>query len=333
MTTTDQPQGGQPITIPDPKSPLNRALAAAQAEVRDPTRSKSGQVRGRTDYTYAGLDDLLEAVRPVFARHGIAIAQPIVHRDGKPFIVSQLRHESGEVLESSWELRNGGTPQDRGSEITYARRYTLEGLTGVAATADDDGREASDRTGGDRNDNRNEGRDDGSREQRQEPQGVQYDEDAVVRQLAPFGLTLDEANWWSASRTRSGLPLHKLEPVPLAKALGFFLSEDGAGQVKAGLEEIRAELQRCFFAKWTLLYPTPLKKDGASDEDRERAEARSESDRKAVMKRWYGVESVKVIPIRQALKGDRSIGWLRDVPVNEFESAVLETLRAVQDAA
>jgi hypothetical protein len=40
-----------------------------------------------------------------------------------------------------------GTPQYRGSELTYARRYTLEGLTGVAATVDDDGAGASEQKG------------------------------------------------------------------------------------------------------------------------------------------------------------------------------------------
>jgi hypothetical protein len=119
-------------------SPLSAALAAAQVELRDPERNKSGQVRGRADYRYAGLDDLLRAIRPVLARHGIAISQPIRLVDGGPVLVTQLRHGSGEVLESVWPLAWTGGPQERGSEITYGRRYTLEALVGVAATEDDD---------------------------------------------------------------------------------------------------------------------------------------------------------------------------------------------------
>lgn len=125
-------------------SPIAAALAAAQAELRDPGRNKTGQIRGRNDYKYAGLDDLLQAIRPVLAKHGIAISQPIRQIDGKTFVVSELRHAGGEVLSSAWELKPGGTPQERGSELSYGRRYSLEALVGVAASADDDGALASD---------------------------------------------------------------------------------------------------------------------------------------------------------------------------------------------
>jgi hypothetical protein len=123
---------------------LASALAAAQVEMRDPTRNKTASVPNRPTRHYAGLDDIFEAVRPVLARHGLAITQPIRYIDGRPFIVSTLLHGlSGQSVESSWELTSKGDPQTRGSEITYARRYTLEGLVGVAATEDDDGADAS----------------------------------------------------------------------------------------------------------------------------------------------------------------------------------------------
>jgi hypothetical protein len=119
---------------------LAGAMAAAQAEMKDPTRNKTANVPNRPVRHYAGLDDLLEAVRPVFARHGIAITQPVEYREGRPFLVSRLLHgPSAQSLESAWELTAKGSAQDRGSELTYARRYTLEGLVGAAATEDDDG--------------------------------------------------------------------------------------------------------------------------------------------------------------------------------------------------
>lgn len=119
------------------RSPIAAALAAAQAELHDPERNKSGQVRGRSGYKYAGLDDLLRAIRPVLASHGLAITQRILV-DGAPILSTELRHEGGEVLSSCWPLSWTGGPQERGSELTYARRYTLEALVGVAATDDDD---------------------------------------------------------------------------------------------------------------------------------------------------------------------------------------------------
>lgn len=120
------------------RSPLAVALAAAQGELQDPERSKKGQVRGRSDYRYAGLDDLLRVLRPVLSRHGIAVTQRQVQDDHGTLLVTELRHASGEVLSSSWRLTCTGGPQERGSEITYGRRYTLEGLVGVAPTEEDD---------------------------------------------------------------------------------------------------------------------------------------------------------------------------------------------------
>lgn len=119
------------------------ALAAAQAELQDPPRNKMGQVRNGRASTYAGLDDLLQSARPVLSRHGLAVTQLVEVRDGTSYLVSKLIHGSGDSLESLWQLSCTGSAQERGSELTYARRYTLEGLLGVAATDDDDGGGAS----------------------------------------------------------------------------------------------------------------------------------------------------------------------------------------------
>ena len=121
-----------------PTSPLTAALAAAQAEVTDPARTKTVTVPNRPPRTYAGLDDLLQAVRPVFARHGIAIVQTVELLGESWVLATQLRHTSGEVIVSYWPLTWAGGPQDQGARLTYARRYSLEAACGVAATDDDD---------------------------------------------------------------------------------------------------------------------------------------------------------------------------------------------------
>jgi hypothetical protein len=119
-------------------SPLAAALAAAQLEMTDPPRTKTMRVPGRPERKYAALDDLLKTVRPVLGRHGLAITQLIEQVDGRSYVVTQLRHGGGEVLQSRWELTQKGSPQDRGSDLTYGRRYSLEALVGCAATEDDD---------------------------------------------------------------------------------------------------------------------------------------------------------------------------------------------------
>lgn len=131
-------------TIPDAPtaSPLTAALAAAQAELNDPVRAKLMRVPGRPDRMYAGLDDLLKTVRPVLAKHGIAIVQTVEPLGDQLALCTQLRHASGEVITSHWPLKWGGGPQDQGSALSYGRRYTLEAICGVAATSDDDAEDA-----------------------------------------------------------------------------------------------------------------------------------------------------------------------------------------------
>lgn len=120
---------------------LATALAAAQAEISDPARNKQAKIPGRTKYRYAGLDDLLQAIRPVLGRHGIAFVQAMEVREGGVVVlVTKLLHgPSDEEQVSEYLLSWTGKPQDKGSELTYARRYSLEALAGVAATMDDDG--------------------------------------------------------------------------------------------------------------------------------------------------------------------------------------------------
>ncbi len=127
----------------DTPRPIAKALAAAQGEIADPIRSKEMKVPGRPSRMYAGLDDLFRAVRGPLTKHGIAVTQAIEHRDGRTFLVSRLLHESGDSLSSEWELDWKGGPQDKGSALTYAKRYTLSGLCGVADVDDDDAESVS----------------------------------------------------------------------------------------------------------------------------------------------------------------------------------------------
>lgn len=122
---------------------LAAALSAFQGAVKDPARSRKGQVRGRADYTYVPLDDLLQSVRPLLAAHGLAVSQPVVVEGDRVCLRTILLHTSGERLESTFPLPWSGGAQERGSELTYARRYSLEAVLGVAPSEeDDDGRTA-----------------------------------------------------------------------------------------------------------------------------------------------------------------------------------------------
>lgn len=87
---------------------------------------------------FATLGNISKTVLPRLAQHGLSFtAMPTLH-EGKFVLYYALSHTSGDKLEGFYPL-NDGNDQARGSSITYARRYVLAAITGVAAEDDDDG--------------------------------------------------------------------------------------------------------------------------------------------------------------------------------------------------
>ena len=124
-------------------SELNKALIAFQAEVRDPVKDASNpHFKSR----YADLHSVLVAVRPVLARHGLAITQTISVREGQvhPLLETTLLHSSGAYFNSTVPLAvTKAGPQEFGSVMSYLRRYSLMALLGIAGADDDDDGEAA----------------------------------------------------------------------------------------------------------------------------------------------------------------------------------------------
>jgi hypothetical protein len=127
---------------------LNKALAALQAEMPKITTNKTARVRSekaKYDHDYADLDAITYAIMPLLGKHGLAFtAFPTLNDDGHFVFAYTLLHESGEERHGQYPLPTTGTPQSIGSAITYARRYCLSAVTGIAAGGDDDGDAARD---------------------------------------------------------------------------------------------------------------------------------------------------------------------------------------------
>ena len=92
--------------------------------------------------TYATLSSVIDATRPVLARHKIAILQLATSEGKTARVETRLIHESGEWISatSTAEARDA-SPQSIGSAQTYLRRYGLQAIAGIAAE-DDDGEAA-----------------------------------------------------------------------------------------------------------------------------------------------------------------------------------------------
>ncbi len=113
------------------------ALVAAQGDLTNPPKDKTANT-GTFKYAYADLAGILDHVRPILARHGLAVTQDVRMEDGRLLIHTRLLHKSGESLDYGPLAGTVGSKwQDVGSGITYARRYALQAVLGIAADEDD----------------------------------------------------------------------------------------------------------------------------------------------------------------------------------------------------
>lgn len=128
---------------------LAAALAKVQANLPELERDRTVTVetkRGEPySYSYATLANLSKVALPLLAQHGLAFtAMPGTGADGKMCLRYHLLHESGESLTGEFPLSGEGGIQMIGGRITYARRYCLAAVIGIAADEDDESRLAQD---------------------------------------------------------------------------------------------------------------------------------------------------------------------------------------------
>lgn len=124
---------------------LAEALSAFQGELKP---AKKDEVNPFFKSKYADLASIYEVIREPLAKHGLSVAQlPYVWNDDKVILTTMLLHSSGEWLSSELLVTpvKANDPQSMGSALTYARRYALGAILGVAAEEDDDAETASGR--------------------------------------------------------------------------------------------------------------------------------------------------------------------------------------------
>jgi ERF superfamily len=126
---------------------LASALAKAQAELVNPEKSLTATIRsGRPgererSFRYAPLASGLDIVRKTLGQHEIATVQTtaIDKETGVVNLSTMLAHASGEWIASDWPVcgvAETANPQRMGAALTYARRYALFTLVGIAGEDD-----------------------------------------------------------------------------------------------------------------------------------------------------------------------------------------------------
>ena len=124
---------------------LAEALAKAQGEM---AAAKKDSTNPFYHSKYADLAQIVEAIRKPLSDNGLAISQ-LVQPDAEAAVIETiLMHQSGEWLSSIIQLKPVKTdPQGIGSALTYARRYALGAIVGLATEEDDDAESAMGRDG------------------------------------------------------------------------------------------------------------------------------------------------------------------------------------------
>jgi hypothetical protein len=124
---------------------LNAALVQLQGNLPRVAKGETGTIPGKDgkqgySYRYADLADVSAAILPLLAKCGLAFTALPDMLNGAFGLSYQLRHVSGEQASGFYPLPDPArtTPQQVGSAITYARRYSLCAVTGVAPDGDDD---------------------------------------------------------------------------------------------------------------------------------------------------------------------------------------------------
>src|SRR3954453_21297125 len=132
------------------------ALAKAQIELTNPEKSLTAIIHSPfpreadRSFRYASLSSGLDLVRKSLGRHEIATVQTTSIDEGAGLIrlTTTLAHSSGEWLASDWPVcpvSETAAPRRMGAALTYARRYALFTLVGIAG---DDDLDAPDLNGG-----------------------------------------------------------------------------------------------------------------------------------------------------------------------------------------
>lgn len=106
---------------------------------------------GKKTYKYLNLATILKTIKPVFEKHGLAFSQRVTFdntgeaRQVIGTVETIIFDDEEQMVACSYPFFVTGDPQQVGSAITYARRYSLYAVLGIFPDKDDDGAYAKQR--------------------------------------------------------------------------------------------------------------------------------------------------------------------------------------------
>jgi len=121
---------------------LFKAMAEFQKEVEQPKKDADNPF---FKSKYVPLENVIDAIHKAGSKHGLSEITYPVQSDGQVGVGVIITHSSGQYMKLPPVLLkpDKNTPQGIGSAITYARRYALSAVFGIASETDDDGNSIS----------------------------------------------------------------------------------------------------------------------------------------------------------------------------------------------
>lgn len=123
---------------------LSKKFMQVLNEVPNFSTDETANAGSRT-YKYLNLSTLLKNIKPIFEKHGIAFSQKVTFDgtgDGRQTlgtVETIIFDENEQQTVCEYPFYITGDPQQVGSAITYARRYSLTTVLGIFPDKDDDG--------------------------------------------------------------------------------------------------------------------------------------------------------------------------------------------------
>lgn len=115
------------------------AMSRAQLEMRSPEK-KGWNPHFKS--SYIRLEEILSGPVKVMNKYGLSVSQWPTCQDGAVIVKTCISHDSGQNIQHDLRLPCDANVQKIGSAISYARRYALQSILGIAGE-DDDGNAAS----------------------------------------------------------------------------------------------------------------------------------------------------------------------------------------------
>ena len=118
---------------------MYKDLVKLQSELTTIQKNKTGYITKSAKFQYADLTAIWEHIRKPMTRNNFALVQLIDSVEDKTYIITQLIHSSGDMIESKTFVPGRAVqPKESGILYTYYKRYALSAILGLTTDEDAD---------------------------------------------------------------------------------------------------------------------------------------------------------------------------------------------------